>query len=190
MKMKKGLLLLIIVLMMAVSIKAHAFESRRDYFLKPQIGLWFGPITPLFTTADLVDTSLGGGLFFRYNLPPKYLKIGLEGSYQYFDSEGVNELYFVPVYSNLIYTLPLNFPVKFQIKGGGGMGYIHIDPKDLSGWEPIFMTGLEMSFPAGRFVNIGMRADYFFIYEKYMKDATTNGHILNTGITVYFNLNL
>jgi hypothetical protein len=50
------------------------------------------------------------------------------------------------------------------------------------------MLGFETSFPAGRYINIGLRIDYLFIYESYLPGATRNGHIINSGITLYFNL--
>ena len=190
MNRNKILACFILLIIFTSADKAFAFQSRKDYFLKPQVGVWFGPITPLYTTADELDTSLGGGLYFRYNLPYKSLKIGLDASYQYFSSAGINELHFVPVYTNLIYTLPLNIPIKLQLKGGLGGGYLHILPEDKGRWDPVFMIGAEMSFPAGRFVNIGLRIDYIHIYEGYLAGSEVNGHILNTGIVLYFNLNI
>jgi hypothetical protein len=54
----------------------------------------------------------------------------------------------------------------------------------------MFMTGLEVSFPAGQTVNIAMRIDYLCIYEKHLSGAETNGYVINTGISLYLNLNL
>jgi len=184
----KKVLLSVIIILMATS--AFAQRSRKDYFLKPQVGLWFGPITPIGSTADLVDANIGGGVFFRYNTPLRSLKVGLDSSYQSFPSKGVNHLRFVPVYANAIYLLPFNLPVKLQVKGGFGGGYLHIEPDDASRWNPIFTGGIEMSFPAGRIINIGLRIDYIYIYEGYMEGSQQGGHIINTGISLYFNLNL
>ncbi|NTU77544.1 MAG: hypothetical protein HGA90_07020 [Alphaproteobacteria bacterium] len=89
MKLIKTSALLVLMLLL---VPGGAYAQRRgtsDYFLRPQMGLWFGPVTPMGTTGEVVDTSLGGGLFFRYNTPFKPLKIGLDGSYQQFDSKGV-----------------------------------------------------------------------------------------------------
>ena len=99
-------------------------------------------------------------------------------------------MHFVPFYGSLIYLLPLNLPVKLQIKGGLGGGYLRILPDDESRVNPIFTTGLEMSFPAGRIVNIGLRLDYIYIYEGYISGSKNGGHIFNAGISLYFNLNL
>ncbi len=180
---------LLLILLLIPALEARK-RSKTDYFLKPQIGLWFGPITPIHTTYDDVDTKLGGGLFFRYNTPVRTLKIGLEGSYQYYDSDNVNTLSLWPIYSNLVYRIPLptRFPLTFQLKAGAGTSYVKIRPDRVSQWDPMGMLGVEMSFPAGRIVNIGLRIDYLLIYEKHIEGATRNGHVLNTGITLFFNL--
>jgi len=172
-----------------MSSQVFAFESRKDYFLRPQIGGWFGPITPIYKTGDLVDASIGGGLFFRYNTPYRPIKVGVDSSYQFFPSKGVNRMHFIPLYASAIYLLPLNLPVKLQVKGGFGGAYIHIFPDDRGRWDPLFMTGIEMSFPAGRVINIGARIDYIYVYEGYLDGAKMGGHFLNTGIALFFNVN-
>jgi hypothetical protein len=168
-----------------------AFAQRRaatDYFLRPQAGIWFGPVTPVYTTRDDVDTNLGGGLYFRYNTPYQPLKLGFDASYQRFKSDGVNELTLWPVYGSMIYRIPIKFPLAFQVKAGAGGANVTIGPDNEQQWDPMGMVGFETSFPAGRYINIGLRIDYLFIYESYLPGATHNGHIVNTGITLYFNL--
>jgi hypothetical protein len=177
----------VIVLVMC-RMDAFAYKERKDYFSKPQIGGWFGPVTPLGETAKWVETNLGGGMFVRFTLPYRFLKIGVDSSYQQFKSKGVNELQFVPVYGNLLFQIPVDFPVRFQFKGGAGVGYLNMKPDNLIQWDPIFMAGFEVSFPAGRIVNIGLRIDYIYIYEGYIKGSQHGGHILNTGIQLYFNI--
>lgn len=171
-----------------ITVNLFAFGARVDHFLKPQVGIWFGPVTPILSTAELVDISLGGGAFYRHNLPVHSLKLGLDTSYQQFGSDGVNELTFVPVYGSLLYLLPLDFPVRFQLKAGFGGAWIHIEPDDVSQWDPMYMLGIEISFPAGRRFNIALRLDYNCIYEKHISGAGRNGHIFTTGISVYMNL--
>lgn len=166
----------------------YAYRERKDSFTKPQLGGWFGPVTPLGPTAKLVETNLGGGIFARVTFPYRYLKFGVDSSYQKFKSKGVNEIHFVPLYGNLLFQIPVDFPVRFQLKGGAGAGYLYVKPDKLDQWDPIFMTGLEISFPAGRYINIGLRIDYIYIYEGYIKGSKYGGHILNTGIQLYFNI--
>lgn len=191
MRIKKGIFCLAISLLFFSASEVFAFEVRRDYFLKPQVGIWFGPITPVGPTADSLDANLGGGLYFRYNLPWRYFKLGVDTSYQFLKQEnGVNKMHLVPVYGNLIFTLPINIPLKFQLKAGAGAAYLHIQPDDASRWDPIFVGGGELSFPAGRFVNVGLRIDYIHLYEKHLDGAKVDGHIINSGLAVYFNLNL
>ena len=102
----------VVIIIFLLSTDLLAIRSRKDYFLKPQIGLWFGPITPVYTTNEAVDTDIGVGLFARYNTPLRLLKIGLDFSYQNYDSQGVNELTVMPVYGSLIFLLPLNIFIK------------------------------------------------------------------------------
>ena len=181
-------ILFIFILMFLFS--NNLFAGKKDFFLKPQLGLWFGPITPIYTTGENVDTfALGVGGYFRYNMPIDSLKFGLDVSYQYYGSEGVNELELVPVIGNLIYLIPFDLPVRFQVKGGAGMSWVQIMPDDSSQWDPVFMAGVEMSFPAGRVVNIGLRIDYLYVYEGYIEGSSRGGHVINSGITLYFNVN-
>ncbi len=168
-----------------------AYAQRKgtsDYFLRPQVGLWFGPITPVYTTGDEVDTNLGGGLFLRSPTPFRPLKLGLDTSYQHFKSRGVDELTLWPVYGSLIYRIPINFAVVFQLKAGAGGSYVRIDPDGFHQWDPVGTLGVEGSFPAGKWVNIGLRIDYLYIYEGYTAGSKKNGHVINTGITLYFNV--
>jgi hypothetical protein len=178
----------LIAILLAVSIDAFAQRRATDYFMRPQAGVWFGPVTPVYTTHDDVNTNLGGGAYFRYNTPYQPLKLGLDASYQRFKSDGVNELTLWPVYGSMIYRLPIKFALAFQLKAGAGGANVKIKPDNEKQWDPMGMLGFETSFPAGRYINIGLRIDYLFIYESYLPGATRNGHIINSGITLYFNL--
>jgi len=170
--------------------EASAEISRKKYFSKPQIGAWYGPITPVGDTGKHVDPDLGGGLFFRYNLPYEPLKIGMETAYESFSSQGVDSLRLIPAYMNLLYLLPIDLPVKIQLKAGGGFCHVNMGPDNVSQWDPMFMAGTEISFPAGKLANIALRIDYLCMYEKYLNGATTNGYVINAGISLYFNINL
>lgn len=187
MKLVKFILPVVFVFFAVTGLYAERRDAG-DYFLKPQAGLWFGPITPVFTTGQEVDTNLGGGVYFRYNTPFKPLKIGLDTSYQHFNSRGVNELTLWPVYGSFIYRIPIKFALTFQLKAGAGGCSVRIKPDNEQQWDPMGMIGVEGSFPAGKIVNIGLRIDYLFIYESYLKGATRNGHVINTGLTLYFNM--
>ncbi|MBN2077639.1 MAG: hypothetical protein JW838_01645 [Spirochaetes bacterium] len=187
--MKRGIILLAAAAACIVlSFPAHAYRERKDHFSRPQIGGWFGPVTPMGEIAKKVETNLGGGAFVRLTLPYRYLKVGVDSSYQKFKSKGVTELQFVPVYGNLLFQIPVDFAVRFQFKGGIGAGYLHLKPDNVGLWNPVFMAGFEVSFPAGRIVNIGVRIDYLYIYEGHLKGSKNGGHILNTGIQLYFNI--
>jgi len=191
MKLKYFIRTVVVLLIISNATASFAYRSRKDYFLKPQVGVWFGPIAPLGSTKkDLsLENSLAGGLFFRYNTPFRLFKFGVESSYQYFPSKGVNKLHFVPLFGNVLFLVPFKLPVKIQLKAGFGGGWLKILPDNEQRWDPVFTTGAEMSFPAGRLVNIGLRLDYYYIYEGYLDGSQYGGHIFNAGISVYFNLN-
>ncbi|MCL1911519.1 MAG: hypothetical protein FWG13_04890 [Leptospirales bacterium] len=186
----KGIFCLVLLFVLFSANALFAIE-RRDYFLKPQIGAWFGPVTPVGVTAESLEPNLGGGIFTRYNLPWRYLKIGADISYEFFEQErGVNKMHLVPIYGNFIFLFPFSMPIKIQAKLGAGSAYLHVQPADASRWDPIFVVGGEFSFPAGRFFNIGLRVDYIHIYEGHLKGSQVDGHIVNAGIALYFNLNI
>ena len=166
----------------------YAVRDQTEYFTRPQIGAWFGPITPVGPTDGLVDTDLGGGLFMRYNTPFSLFKLGLDSSYQHYKSKGVNEITLVPVYLNVLFLLPIDFPLRFQFKAGMGGAYVYAMPDEVGQWDMMFMCGFEVSFPAGRIVNIGLRIEYLLIYESYRQGAQDDGHFINAGIMLYFNI--
>jgi len=165
-------------------------SSRKKYFSKPQLGLWYGPVTPILDTGDNVEPDLGGGAFFRYNLPYEPLKLGFDSSYQKYESKGIASLRLIPAYFNLVYLLPIDLPVKIQLKGGAGFCHVYMEPDRIAQWDPLFMAGTEISFPAGKMANIALRIDYLCVYEEYLPRATKNGHVINAGISLYFNINL
>ncbi len=190
-KIPSSLLFYIAALLLVTALfpeSGFAVKSRKDYFYKPQLGAWFGPVTPLGKGSTLVDAALSGGAFFRYNLPIRPLKIGIDASYQKYESSGVNELTLVPVYANLLYLLPVNLPIRFQLKAGVGATYNFIKPDEWDQWDPVIMGGFELSFPAGRLINIGLRVDYLYIYQGYVDKSARGGHLINAGIMLYFNL--
>jgi hypothetical protein len=179
--------------LIVLSYPKDALAREIDYFNKPQVGIWFGVLTPIYTTKSQVSTSLGGGAFFRYDSPFNNLKIGLDSSYQYYapkPDEGVNTLTLVPVYGDFVYRIPLpmKIPFIFQLKAGAGGCWVKIRPDGVNQWDPMGMAGVEGSFAAGRLINIGFRVDYLLIYEQHIKGAKRNGHVLNTGLTIYFNI--
>lgn len=185
--MKKNLILTILIVVIC-SETAVFSESRKSYFYRPQIGVWYGPITPVFSTADHLNTDLGIGMFMRFNLPYDPLKIGIDTSYQYYKSKNIDQMRLVPVYGNLLYLLPLNLPIRIQLKAGAGGCRVYMRPDDVTQWDPLFMIGMEVSFPAGKLINIALRIDYLVLYEDYMKGANKNGYFINSGISLYFNL--
>lgn len=189
MKFFKYIIVIILFFSFISSVDARQRRRRsRDPYQKFQTGFWFGPTTPVLSTWDDVDTSLAGGMFIRSLTFLNHFKIGVDSSFHYFESRGVNRLRLWPAYGNLVFRVPVRFPLIFLLKLGAGACQVTIWPDEVSQWDPMFMAGFEGSFPAGRVVNIGLRIDYLLIYEKHYEGAKRNGHIVNTGITLYFNL--
>ena len=164
---------------------------------KPQLGVWFGPVTPVpgSKLSDVLTTSLGGGLFFRANIPSNTIRIELGGSYSYYTSRTTARLHSIPVYGAVCYTLPINLPLSFFVKGGLGSNFLRNVPEGSRNWLPLAYAGFETSFPAGKLINIGVRADYYFVLEKHLSPPANNpnyeiynGHFFNFGLMVNFNL--
>jgi hypothetical protein len=170
-------------------LSARAREGS-DPFVLPQVGLWFGPVTTVGDSWGVVDPALAIGSYFRYNLPSSPVKIGIETSYEKHTSKGTNKIMFIPVYTNLLYKLPIRSIMSYQLKCGAGMGYLGIWPEEKSQWDPLFTLGGEFSFPAGTIANIGLRVDYMLLYEKYIAGAKHNGHFVNVGVNLNFNISL
>lgn len=191
--MRKRTILSIILLFVLITSNSFAYSSRKKYFSRPQVGIWYGPITPMWETSteEEVDTTLGGGVFFRYNLPSPYWKVGLEASYQPYESEDtINEINLIPVYGNILFLLPFRMPLRIQLKAGAGACRVHVEPDDQRQWDPLFTTGVEVSFPAGKMLNVALRLDYLLVYEEHIDGADRNGHFFNAGISLYFNIGL
>lgn len=173
-------------------------EEISEEQIKQQVGIWFGPVTPLPGTeiSDFLDTYLGGGGFYRIALPSNELMTELGVSYSYYTSDTTAALASTPLYAALAYKLPFNLPVEFHAKAGVCANILKVYPEKKYNTLPAFLGALEMSFPAGKWVNIGLRSDYYFVYEKYLDppgDAVNykmiNGHFFNLGLMVNINLN-
>ncbi|MBV6492616.1 MAG: hypothetical protein LDLANPLL_00611 [Turneriella sp.] len=189
--------LFLLVHIVTINIPLYAQVETEAWRFRPQIGVWFGPVTPVPGTkvADVLVTSLGGGLFFRGNLPSNALRTEIGVSYSYYTSRTTARLHSLPVYGALVYTLPINLPLSFFVKAGAGSNYLYNSVEKSKNWLPAGYLGFETSFPAGKLVNIGVRADYYFLYEKYLSPPANNpnyevhnGHFFNFGLMVNFNL--
>lgn len=188
--MKRFFRIVITVIVISLPVSAVYARSGSDPFLRPQLGVWFGPVTPVYTQWNEVDTAIGGGGYFRYNLGSSPFKLAVDASYQDHSSRGVNGLTLVPVYGSLMYRIPFDFLISFQLRAGAGGSYVTIRPENKSQWDPMFILGWEMSFPAGTLANIGLRIDYLNINERYTTSAKRDCHMINAGIVVNFNINL
>ncbi|MCC5814414.1 MAG: hypothetical protein JJT78_06635 [Leptospira sp.] len=119
------------------------------------------PGTP---SQEVLDTSLGFGIFGRIPWPYFfYTEVG--GMYSVYLSQTERALTTIPIYAALAYQLPIDLPIKFFLKAGGGSAYTVARPANTARWNPMMYGGFEASFIAGRKVRIGIRLDYNKIIE-------------------------
>lgn len=131
-----------------------------------ELGGWVGAANPMpgTPTVNVLDTALGGGIYARAPWPwIFYTEFG--SSYAVYLSRSERALTAIPVYAALAYKIPMELPIQFYIKGGGGSSYVVARPSDDARWNPTAYAGLEASFVAGRRIRIGIRFDYIKIYE-------------------------
>ena len=166
--------------------------------LKSQLGIWFGPATPFPGTqlTEAINTNIGGGLFFRVNFPTNEFRLELGSSISYYTSAQNESLISVPTYGAISYTLPIELALKMQVKLGAGANYFYNTPEGSENTHPSLYIGYELSFPAGKIVNIGLRIDYTLAFESRLNPPGENpnfqvydGHFINFGLMLNFNLN-
>jgi hypothetical protein len=137
-------------------------ENRKNEF-----GIWLGASNPFpgTDTAGALDTTLGLGLFarFQWDHPSWYTEVGT-GISNYL-SKTERGLTSVPLYAALNYKLPFDLPVSIFFKAGGGAAYVIARPANTAKINPLGVIGTEASFVAGKKVRIGLRVDYHHIFE-------------------------
>ncbi|MFW5807961.1 MAG: outer membrane beta-barrel protein [Spirochaetota bacterium] len=185
--MKRTIVTLILLLFM-IQVQLLAVRRRGDYFTRPQVGVQFGPYTPLFEVGEEVDSAIGFGAFTRIQIPRTPFKIGYDIMYHKHESMQNNALQLMPMYGSLQYRLPIDSPLNFQLRAGAGSTALWTEPDNMHRWDPTGMAGFEVSFPAGRIINLGLRLDYLLLYEKHLEGAEVNGHFLDASLCVFFNL--
>ncbi len=142
--------------------------SQQNERAKPEVGFWLGAANPRpgAETSKILDTTLGFGLWTRFNWPYIfYTELG--GGFANYLSQTERALMTIPVYGLLCYKLPFELPVSIFFKGGGGAAYVIGRPSNTGRWNPMSWVGTEVSFVAGRKIRIGLRVDYHTIYETF-----------------------
>ncbi|EMY76360.1 hypothetical protein LEP1GSC060_1643 [Leptospira weilii serovar Ranarum str. ICFT] len=146
-------------------------EKQEGYYdnRKAEAGVWMGASNPWpgTETQKYLDTTLGGGFFFRIPWPwIFYLEMG--AFYANYLSATERGLTTIPVYLALGYKIPIDLPISFIIRAGGGEAFVVARPSNTSRWDHMMIVGLETSFVAGKKIRIGIRIDYNKIYESQM----------------------
>lgn len=152
---------------------------------KPEVGFWLGASNPFpgTQTFDLLETTLGFGIFSRFQLPYQnfYTEIGM--SYANYLSTSERALTTIPIYAALDYKLPFeSLPVSLFLKGGLGMSYVLARPANTNKWDPLLFSGFEVSFIAGKKVRIGLRIDYNHIFETMNSKLPPETQLLYQGV--------
>ena len=196
MKKIKTIILFCSILLASVPIEGEEFVLDEGFQFRPLLGIWFGPVTPApgSELSNQLTTNLGGGIFFRINLPFNWLHTEIGTSFSNYSSAGTQSLDSIPIYGAMSYKLPFNMPIALQAKAGAGANYFSNEPEGKSNTLPMLYAGFELSFPAGKWVNIGIRVDYFYAIENFVPTPSNvtnfkrvNGHFLNFGLMVNFN---
>ncbi len=149
--------------------------------LKHELGFWIGASNPVPGTAldQVLDSNLGGGLFYRFSWPwVFYTEFGT--SYSNYFSRTTESATVIPMYMALSY--PIQLPIRMQVflKAGGGTTYVLVRPSNLHGWEPLGFLGTEFSILAGKRFRIGLRLDYNLVYESHLRDPQSQVYALGT----------
>lgn len=143
-------------------------QARETEHLKHEIGMWLGGSFPFPSTPydDVLDSNVGGGMFYRISWPwIFYTEFGF--SYTTYFSETTQLLVSAPVYGALVYPLPLPFRLQVMAKLGAGASYLEVRPQNRNGWDPMIYGGLEMSLLASRRFRVGLRLDADYIIDSH-----------------------
>jgi hypothetical protein len=127
---------------------------------KQELGIWVSAANPFpgSDTQKVLDTTLGGG--FLYRIPwPGLLYTEFGGSYGVYLSRTEQALATAPLYAAVAYKIPIEFPIQFFLKAGGGKALVVHRPSNTETWTPMQMLGFESSFIAGKKIRIGLRID-------------------------------
>jgi len=150
-----------------LSLSAQNFNEE----LKMELGFWMGGSFPMPGTeaADVLDSDLGAGGFYRIYWPsPFLLETGF--SYAAYKSQSTQQLITVPVYAALVYPLPWFQRFSLMLKLGGGGSYLEVRPVNRSGWDPMLYGGFEFSILAARRFRVGVRVDGYYIYDSFRSE--------------------
>ena len=182
MKILKNTLTLVIFLFFILYFPVYSQQkAEKD---KPAVGFWLGASNPLpgTQTFDLLETTLGFGIFSRFQLPYRSFYTELGMSYANYLSTTERALTTVPVYAAIDYKLPFDLPVAIFLKGGLGMSYVVARPANTNRWDPLLFSGFEVSFTAGKKVRIGLRIDYNYIFETMNSNIPPKSQYLYQGV--------
>ena len=181
-KKKKNKLLIFFLLVSPTFSQEDSFKEPHHF--RPFLQIWGGPSTPFPGTKldKLLNTTLSLGVSFRINLPWENLKGEAGISYHSFGSDTTLGLDVVPLYVAGGYPISLPIALELLAKLGGGSAYVLNFPELQHNFLPLLYHGWELSFLIKNLLRIGLRADYYFLYEGFVEKPpgveNTNLHML------------
>ena len=121
----------------------------------------------------LLQPNIGLSAYYRFRWPYNlYNELGL--NWFFLESQESQKVFLIPIHLLIGYRLPLESRLDVIFKGGLGTSYVEVRPANKHGWDPFAILGVETSILASRFFRIGVRLDYFYIYEKHLEVPEDN----------------
>ncbi len=168
MKLKRYKFFFIISIIIFFVYKNDLSPQEFEDSIKREFGFWLGGTFPAPGTQmdDLLDSTMGMGIFYRYYWPsPFLLEAGM--SYGNHKSLSTQQLFIVPMYFSLCYPFLVFNRFQFLAKIGLGGSYLEIRPNNVNGWDPIVYGGFEFSVLASKKFKVGLRLDGYYIYDRF-----------------------
>ncbi len=144
---------------------AQVQASRRNHEIGFSIDT-FGP-APNTELDSILRSSIGLSLFYRIYFQKSW-QTELGVSHAFLRSRQTEKLLIIPIHLSLGYRVPLKSHLEIIPKLGFGSAYLEVRPKNVKGWDPFLLAGVEGSIRVTRSFRIGAGLDYIYIYEKHL----------------------
>ena len=147
-------------------------QERLSYF-RNSTGFWLGSLAPFPNTSlsPFLNTNLGLGLMYRRQLAElSFIETTL--SWTYLDSDLETGARIIPWTLAYAHLFPLRTRISIFLKTGIGSTFVDITPFPAEGFIPTLFLGLELAVRATPKLNVGIRFDYYFLYESNLAAPT------------------
>ncbi len=146
------------------------------------LGIEGGDSIPLAYLNKFFSHNWHAGIFFQTDTDLQFLDVRISSQYYSLKAENKN-LSFYPLILNLIIKSPWKYSFKPYITGGAGIIWerLKVDEIVLRNYDPVFSGGIGVEYlfrRNNREFGPFLEGTYQFIYQKSMKQATTNGEMI------------